>query len=334
MTLATFDPTRFGEAAALPPGSPEIEPIAEHRLRDDAPDGHVAALDAGRVVARCSWWASGPDQPDGARPGAIGHFAAATSEAARAVLDAACGALAARGRTVAFGPLDGSTWRRYRFVTERGTREPFLMEPWNPEAWPAWWRDAGFEPAARYQSGFVGDLRLRDPRVEAAGARLLDAGVALRTLDLARWRDELAAIHALSLDSFRRNFLYAPIDLEAFLRLYEPLRARVVPAYVLLATCEGALAGYLLAFPDFAQAARGAPVRTLIIKTLAVRAGRRFGGLGIVLWDQVRARAVADGFADAIHALQACDNPVVNITARHGGVLRGYTLYRRALPPA
>ena len=38
------------------------------------------------------------------------------------------------GRAV--GPLDGSTWRRYRLVTERGVEPPFFMEPDNPDDWP------------------------------------------------------------------------------------------------------------------------------------------------------------------------------------------------------
>ena len=84
--------------------------LAAHRA-----DGHLAALDpAGAITARCSlWWRSAPPLP-GHRPGIIGHYAAGAEAAGTALLKAACRELAARGCTVAVGPMDGNTWRSYR----------------------------------------------------------------------------------------------------------------------------------------------------------------------------------------------------------------------------
>ena len=31
------------------------------------------------------------------------------------------------------GPLNGTTWNTYRYVTDKGHRSPFLMEPWNED---------------------------------------------------------------------------------------------------------------------------------------------------------------------------------------------------------
>ena len=37
---------------------------------------------------------------------------------------------------MAVGPMDGSTWRRYRFITERGAEPAFFLETYNPDVWP------------------------------------------------------------------------------------------------------------------------------------------------------------------------------------------------------
>jgi hypothetical protein len=80
-------------------------------------DVHLVAL-AGEVpAARCSlWWGDPPPLP-GERVGVVGHYAAAGDHDARLLLAAACSTLRERGRTLAVGPMDGSTWHRYRFVT-------------------------------------------------------------------------------------------------------------------------------------------------------------------------------------------------------------------------
>ena len=31
------------------------------------------------------------------------------------------------------GPLNGTTWNTYRYVTEKGSRKQFLLEPWNED---------------------------------------------------------------------------------------------------------------------------------------------------------------------------------------------------------
>ena len=104
-----------------------LDPVT---LERDAPDAHwTLAGDAGGLRARCSlWWARTPSLLDH-RVGVIGHYAAADAAAAQLLLQRACRELAARGCSVAVGPMDGSTWRRYRVVTERGSDRP---SSWNP----------------------------------------------------------------------------------------------------------------------------------------------------------------------------------------------------------
>ena len=121
---------------------------------------------------------------------------------------------------MAVGPMDGTTWRRYRFIVERGTRPPFFLEPDNPDEWPAHWTGCGFETLATYTSALVSDLGADDPRSADLERRAAAADVTIRSLDLTRTERELDRVFALSLDAFADNYLYSPISRDEFLAQY------------------------------------------------------------------------------------------------------------------
>ena len=100
-----------------------------------------------------------PDTVHAGRPvGLVGRYRADSKASGAAMLSAACRLLAGRGCKLAVGPMDGSTWRRYRLVTETGSRLPFFLEPDNPPEWPAHFAAAGFVPLARYDSAMTSSL--------------------------------------------------------------------------------------------------------------------------------------------------------------------------------
>jgi GNAT superfamily N-acetyltransferase len=227
------------------------------------------------------------------------------------------------------GPMDGNTWRRYRFVTAPGTEPPFLLEPTNPPEWPRWWQAAGFAPLAEYYSSATADLEARDARVGAVAARLAAAGVTIRALNPADFAGELDRIYAVSTVSFQENYLYTPLPREEFVAQYLGLQVRIRPELILLAEQGGRPVGYVFTLPDLAQAQRGEPVTTLIVKTLAVLPGRSYAGLGAVLLDAVQATARAQGFRRAIHALMHETNQSRNLSAHYATTIRRYTLFAR-----
>jgi GNAT superfamily N-acetyltransferase len=318
--LATF------EASATWPAL-TVETIAQH-----APDAALVVPGEEGPRARCSlWWTAAPPL-DGHRVGAIGHYAASDAVAARTLLDAACAELARRGCTIAVGPMDGNTWRGYRLVTEPGTEPPFLLEPTNPPEWPGHWTSAGFAPLAHYSSSLNTALDRPDERAAVAAGRLRETGITLRPLDLDRFDDELARIHAVAAVSFRDNFLYTPLPEAAFAAQYRQLRPVVVPGLVLVAEDGDRPVGFAFTLPDLLERQRGGPVRTVIIKTVAILPERRrLGGLGSWMVDETQRAAHAMGFRRAVHALMHDGNASRTISARTGAPMRGYTLYARPL---
>jgi hypothetical protein len=312
------------------PALPSLQPAG---VTLTAPDQSWLMSDGGAVTARYSlWWQRVPDLP-GERLGLIGHYAAADERAGAAALARACQQLAGRGCTLAVGPMDGSTWHRYRLLTERGAEPPFFLEPDNPDGWPEHFTSSGFDVLAGYFSSLNPDLSRRDPRVPAAQARLAGAGVAIRALDLDHFDAELQRIFAVAQVSFRPNFLYTPLTAESFLDLYRPLRMYVHPELVLIAEQEGRPVGFLFATPDWLQAQRGQQIDSVVVKTVAVLPERAFAGLGAILGDICHQRALELGYRRAIHALMHENNVSLNISRRTGTVIRRYALYSRRLAP-
>jgi len=293
-------------------------------------DARVQASVDGGTAEALLWWAQTPTLP-GEKIGTVGGFQATSGAAASEVLARAVDRLRAETCSLAIGPMDGNTWRRYRFVTDAGTEPPFLLEPTNPPEGPAWWRAAGFAPLAEYYSTATADLATRDARLAGVATRMAAAGVTIRAMDVTRFEEELGRIYDVSVVSFQENYLYTPLPREEFVGQYRAVQAKVRPELVLLAEQAGRPVGYVFAIPDLAQAQRGEPVTTVIVKTLAVVPGRTNAGLGALLLDAVHQAAQRLGFKRAIHALMHETNKSRNLSAHYAQMIRRYTLFARRL---
>jgi L-amino acid N-acyltransferase YncA len=304
----------------------DAELLGRHRV-----DAHYRVMDGDEVTARASlWWRDVP-LVEGERLGVVGHFAATDATAAGMLLSQCLARLQAQACSLAVGPMDGNTWRRYRFVTEAGHAPPFFLEPENPASYPGYFVAAGFTPVAEYTSAIVHDLTTQDVRIPRAIARLRDAGISWRPLDMARFEAELRAIYRLSVESFARNFLYTPIGEAEFLAQYTAIAPYVRPELTLMAEQDGVLLGYLFGIPDLNQAQRGEQVDSFIVKTVAVMPGRRAAGLGSVLVAESHRIAHERGYRRAIHALMHAANNSRNISAHYARTMRRYTLYQQTL---
>lgn len=302
------------------------------QIQQQQVDRHLLVLDATqKPCARCSlWWQQVPAYNDH-KLGVIGHFAALDAQAAQFLLTQACLILKQQGATLAVGPMDGNTWRRYRFVVEPGTEAPFFLEPENPREYPDYFRAQGFEVLAYYTSALNDDLTKGDERVPKALQRLADSGVTLRSLNMQAFQAELESIYTLSLTSFANNFLYTPIAKNEFLQQYQKIQAYVKPELTLMAHAGDELIGFAFAIPDLLRVQRLQLLDTLIIKTVAVLPGRRSAGLGAVLVSEVQRIAHEHGYKRAIHALMHESNQSRNISNHTAHIMRRYALFAKPL---
>ena len=305
--------------------------VSSAERRQHAPDRTLALIEGGSLVARCSCWWTGTAVYEGRAVGVIGHYAAADAGSADTLLSNACELLASNGAALAVGPMDGTTWRRYRFIVDRGVEPAFFLEPDNPDEWVQHWRRAGFDALASYTSAINDDLGRADPRTAPALERLRGADVTIRTLDAGRLDAELHGIFSLSLTAFAGNFLYTPIAEEEFIEQYHAVLPFVRSELVFLAEKDGVLVGFMFGLPDALQARRGGANDTVILKTVAVDPAFGRMGLGGVLMDQVHHTAHGLGFRRAIHALIHETNVSGRLSDRTARTIRRYGLFSKRL---
>lgn len=315
------DLERFRSLDAPPPGGPSRAPLADARLlvahRGDTP------------VARLSIRVAGDLAGAPGRTGVIGHYETRDGDAGVTLLRESLSRLSSEGVDRVVGPMDGTTWDRYRLAIPTpgpGERPPFLSEPVNPPEYPSHFEEAGLDAVEWYVSQLVDDLAALADRTRDPAAELADRGIRLVSLESARFEATLEELYAISLAAFADNPYYSPIDFDRFTALYAPLREVLDPELVLVARDrDNAAVGFALSFPDLLDPA-GRPTR-VIVKSLAVAPGGRGLGLGSLLVHETHRRAAAKGYDAAIHALMHAGNDSLKISSHGGSVYRHYALY-------
>lgn len=322
--VTTSEVGRLVEIATMPHFNPSD-------LETQHADIHLCALSgSGDVQAICSLWWNHVPAYNQHRVGVVGHYAALNDDAAAMVLAAAEYRLRAEGCTLSIGPMNGNTWRSYRFVTEQGEQPTFFLEPANLPEWPLQFEKAGFSSLASYFSTLNTDLLRLDPRIDGIEKKIAETGVVIRSANSALGR-ELDGIYAVSQVSFRRNFLYTEIPKTEFISMYEPVLPVARPELVLIAERASECVGYLFAIPDLAMKARGLEVDTFIIKTVSVLPQPELRGLGTLLVSRAQQLGCKMGFRRCIHALMFEDNISLIISHHYATVMRKYTLYSKVL---
>lgn len=264
--------------------------------------------------------------------GVLGHFEAVDLPSAVGLLSEACARLARRGVRRVLGPMNGSTWGRYRLALPDEPGEPgavpFLGEPVNPPDYPAWFEAAGFTVAARYESRI--DEAPHEPAAQALelAERVARAGIRIRALDPTRFLEESRLLHELSLASFADNLYYTPIEWPTFRAQYEKLQPLIQPELVLIAErATGEPLAFQFAYLDPIARRLGFATRA-VVKTVATRPSARGLGLAGHMLDLLRGRAVALGATSIVHALMHVNNFSMKMSSRHRSrVLRRYALY-------
>ena len=293
-------------------------------------DGYIAIdTPLGDTLASAAlWWRETPALST-ERVGVIGAYQDVSGAAALALLDACCEWLREQRCTVAIGPMNGCTWRNYRFVTESGTQPAFALEPSQPASWPCHWRTTGFREFESYISTVSSTDAENPAQTDRARKRLDSNGVRIRPLDTEQLDAELTGIYRVTRTAFAKNTLYTPLDEGEFKQRYRQILSVVPAEFCLVAEADDALVGYLFALPN-RQPGTSSPTDTLILKTVAVLPGRQQAGLGRVLLDECMATARERGYRQAIQALMHVRNSSSNIV-KQSSVIRRYGLFARSL---
>ncbi len=323
---------RRGEpGSAAPSGWTDIRGVIRRGAAEDRfpPDSRtLLAVRGETAVARLAMGTRDDFAGAPGRTGYVGWYEASDRETGAALLRRACDDLFAEGAKRVVGPMNGTTWHRYRLVVpDSDSRKlpgdvPFLSEPVNPIEYPLHFESAGFEPHLEYESRIIREPQ-RDPEVFQAAVRLDGFGVTVRGIDLDRFEEALVALHELSVIAFASNPYFSPTGLDEFTAMNRAVRPLVDPALVRLAWgVDGELLGFVFAFMDPLSAGP-----RVILKTLVTHVDAQGVGLGGLLTDAIN-RAAAERGASVIHALMQASNFSTRISnRRESEIFRRYRLY-------
>ncbi len=305
-------------------------PATAGRTREPLPDARLLlATRDGTPVARASLRVAEDLAGAPGRTGIIGHYEARDGAEGVAVLRESIERLSATDVDRVVGPMDGTTWDRYRLaIPAPGVPEPapFLTEPVNPPDYPAHFEEAGLEAVEWYVSRMIEDLGALAERTKDPAKALAERGIRLEPLDRSRFDAALEELYAVSLEAFADNPYYSPIPFERFHAMYAPMKELLDPDLVLVArNSEAEAVGFALSFPDLLDPA-GRPTR-VVVKSLAVAPAARGLGLGSLLVHETHRRAAGKGYDAAIHALMHAGNDSLKISSHGGTVFRHYALY-------
>jgi len=302
------------------------------RLDTELCDQHFAVLDHKQQIrARCSIWWRDSARVNGTPTGTIGHYAATDEVFGATALDYACRELKNRGCELAVGPMDGNTWRRYRFVTERGSCRPFFLEPDNPDEYPIHFKRHGFSTLASYVSEINPAMASRQPELGELRRKMASLRIEIGSIDPSDPDADLDGIYDVVSESFKDAFMYTPLAKDSYRQMYAPLLGQVDPKLMLVAKQAGEVIGFIFSPPDVLQRSYQEQVDAIVIKTIAILPRKELSGLGRVLIVDLLKNAVEMGFTTAISALMHTDNRSQKISSDCAGPMRRYSLFAREL---
>ena len=234
------------------------------------------------------------------------------------------------------GPLNGTTWNTYRYVTEKGNGRPFLLEPWNEDYSVSLFEKLGFKPLAGYISTVMEGMNsngrknlnkkieklkkfdyYKDIRVESAENKDL-----LKVLN---------KVYDLTVEAFKNNFLYSELEREIFLKMYMSYEDKIVKKFFKMLYLKGELIGYVFGIPDYTELGYKGKIDTIILKTIAVSPEYNGKGMGYILINSLVEEAEKEGYENVIYALMHESNVSKNIGLLLGNMLRRYTLFIKEL---
>ncbi len=295
----------------------------------------------------------------GERAGAFGFFECIDDQAvASALLDAVAQWLRARGMEVVRGPLSPSTNDECGLLVEGFDGPPVFMMPYNPPYYARLLENWGLKKRVDLLA-YLGRRDTVGPewveRKRRAVQHLMQKlGIAVRSVDLKRYRDEMRRFVDVYNRAWAGNWGFVPLTEAELDFMAASLKPILVPDLLLMAERGGQTVGVSLTLPDYNVAIRKINGRLYplgILKVLwYVKTGKikriRFMALGVLpeyqkvgigaaLMLETYFRAYRMGYQEGEMSWILEDNPLMRNTPESVGLApyRRYRIYERSLEP-
>ena len=234
------------------------------------------------------------------------------------------------------GPLNGTTWNTYRYVTEKGNGRLFLLEPWNEDYSVSLFEKLDFKHLAGYIStvmeGMNSDGRKNlNKKIEKLKKFDYYEDIRVESAENKDLLTVLNKVYDLTVEAFKNNFLYSELEREIFLKMYLSYEDKIIKKFFKMLYLRDELIGYVFGIPDYTELGYKGKIDTIILKTIAVSPEYNGKGMGYILINSLVEEAEKEGYENVIYALMHESNVSKNIGLLLGNVLRKYTLFIKEL---
>ncbi|MQA76016.1 MAG: hypothetical protein GEU88_17060 [Solirubrobacterales bacterium] len=218
-------------------------------------DGEVV----GRITAQVDrrW-----DEFQGGDDGMFGFFECEDDpEVARALIEAASGWLAERGRGRMLGPMDFTTNDEVGLLIEGYDEPSMILEPWHPPHYRALLEGLGLVKAIDLYMWrlWLGELREGDsfhPLIHAASEKSREEGVVVRGMRKREMEVEVARFRDVYNEAWGDNWGFVPITEAEVAFQAKNLKPVLDENWAMIAERDGEVVGAALTLPDVDQALR------------------------------------------------------------------------------
>ena len=240
------------------------------------------------------------------------------------------------GIEIIIGPLNGTTWNTYRYVTEKGSRKQFLLEPWNEDYSVSLFEKLDFKHLAGYIStvmeGMNSDGRKNlNKKIEKLKKFDYYKDIKVESAENKDLMAVLNKVYDLTVEAFKNNFLYSELEREIFLKMYLSYEDKIIKKFFKMLYLRDELIGYVFGIPDYTELGYKGKIDTIILKTIAVSPEYNGKGMGYILINSLVEEAEKEEYENVIYALMHESNVSKNIGLLLGNVLRRYTLFIKEL---
>lgn len=226
-----------------------------------------------------------------------------------------------QGYNYIIGPMNGSTWKSYRFTKDRH-EDSYITEPFHKGYYAAQFKQAGFEIAAEYITQIA--------KVQMPDDIFVDKKLAItyRAIDKQQFEKELKRIFDFCNHVFRKNFLFTEINEITFLEKYLTLKDLITADFVLLAEHKGKVVGLLFALHDYYCQHE----KRLVVKTLARKYGAEYTEVARELTRKIVQIALKHNYNSMLHAFMLKSNTSKSVSDSYfGNLFRTYQLFYKEL---
>lgn len=224
---------------------------------------HFLLYSSGEILGRVSAFFNPQLRASDNRPvGAVGLFECRNDYSAAAILlRNACQWLKNQfGLTRIWGPLNGSIWNGYRFMTRGFDSTLFVGEPYNPPYYPLLFERFGFHVLQEWDSLFVSGVERLETLLPRGAERLKllkDKGYRFEIFERSQRPRQIETLRKVLLSSYRGFVGFTPVSSARFLAIFETMETLLDPdLFLLVYNPNDVPVGFAVAFPDYPRALR------------------------------------------------------------------------------